>query len=634
MSLESRAGRPGAAGRVLVIEDDIAVIRVVERSLRAAGYETLAALEGKEGIAIARSRQPDLVLCDIGMPGLDGHGVLQQLREAEATRDIPFIFLTGSIAHDDVRLGMRLGADDYLTKPFMPKDLVEAVQARLARRRQITEGMQSKLASMMGDLELPSARTDAPADQGLSDRRELERAVVDERRGRHGAPAPLIAGVVRALDVDRNDARLGHVALESLQQQLEERVAAATRAQGVSCRAARLIGFGRFGIAFGSGVPLAAATAAMQDLLRALHSPYRLHGGEVFVQFAAGVAAGDVPAAAPDDARLREELTQLLLQAETASRPGPGEARQSVGVFREGMRTGQVENLRLDADLHHAVQRGQLHIAYQPQVELASDVVLGFEALVRWQHPEFGTVSPAHFIPLAEQNGTILRIGEWVLHESCRQLADWLRRGFPVGRVAVNVSAVQMQEADLPRLVRGALAAHAIDPSRLQLEITESAVLHDIGRAKAMIREVRELGVSIAIDDFGTGQSSLAYLQQLKFDELKIDRSFIQGVEFHHDRIAIVELILNLAEKLGFAVTAEGIENAATRDLLTSRRCQLGQGFHFARPMSPEAVAAVMLGRRPGMLLTAGDLARAQRSGGGRVDPAVAARDAETGQQG
>ena len=120
MSADSRAGRPGAAGRVLVIEDDLAVIRVVERSLRAAGFETLAALEGKEGIALAQSRQPDLVLCDIGLPGLDGHGVLQCLRQDEATRDIPFIFLTGSIAHDDVRLGMRLGADDYLTKPFMP----------------------------------------------------------------------------------------------------------------------------------------------------------------------------------------------------------------------------------------------------------------------------------------------------------------------------------------------------------------------------------------------------------------------------------------------------------------------------------------------------------------------------------
>ncbi|MCA3010044.1 MAG: EAL domain-containing protein [Phycisphaerales bacterium] len=631
MSADSRAGRPGAAGRVLVIEDDLAVIRVVERSLRAAGFETLAALEGKEGIALAQSRQPDLVLCDIGLPGLDGHGVLQCLRQDEATRDIPFIFLTGSIAHDDVRLGMRLGADDYLTKPFMPKDLVEAVQARLARRRQITEGMQSKLAAMMGRLDLPTAASGARGDVGLPDRRQLEADVAADWRQRRSEASPLIAGVVRALDVDRNDARLGHVALESLQQQVEERIAAAAAAHGVACRAARLVGFGRFGVVFPPGVQLAAATAAMQALLQTLRSAYWLQGGEVFVQFSAGVAAGAAPVR--DDASLRENLTQVLLQAETASRPAPGEARQSVGVFRDGMRAGPVENLRLDADLHHAVERGQLHVVYQPQVELASDVVLGFEALVRWQHPEFGTVSPAHFIPLAEQNGTILRIGEWVLWESCRQVADWLRRGFPVGRVAVNVSAVQMQEADVPELVRAALAAHALDPCRLQLEITESAVLHDLARAKAMIRDVRELGVSVAIDDFGTGQSSLAYLQQLKFDELKIDRSFIQGVERHSDRIAIVELILNLAEKLGFTVTAEGIENEVTRDLLTSRRCQLGQGYHFARPMSVEAVAAVMSGRRPGMLLTAADLARAARGGeaatrsGGALPP----RDASAG---
>ncbi|MBM3962997.1 MAG: EAL domain-containing protein, partial [Planctomycetes bacterium] len=522
VSADSRAGRPGAAGCVLVIEDDLAVIRVVERSLRAAGFETLAALEGMEGIAIAQSHQPDLVLCDIGLPGLDGHGVLQRLRQDEATRDIPFVFLTGSIAHDDLRLGMRLGADDYLTKPFMPKDLVEAVQARLARRRLITEGMQSKLAAMMGRLDLPTMASGARGNVGLPDRRQLETDVAADWRQRRGEASPLIAGVVRALDVDRNDARLGYVALESLQQQVEARIATAAAAHGVACRAARFVGFGRFGVVFPPGMQLAAATAAMQSLLQSLRSAYWLQGGEVFVQFSAGVAAGEAPAR--DDARLREELTQVLLQAETASRSAPGEARQSVGVFREGMRAGPVENLRLDADLHHAVQRGQLHVVYQPQVELASDVVLGFEALARWQHPEFGTVSPAHFIPLAEQNGTILRIGEWVLWDACRQVADWLRRGFPVGRVAVNVSAVQMQEADVPELVRAALAAHALDPSRLQLEITESAVLHDLARAKAMIRDVRELGVSVAIDDFGTGQSSLAYLQQLKFDELKIDR--------------------------------------------------------------------------------------------------------------
>ena len=602
-----------AAGRVLVIEDDVAVIRVVERSLRAAGFETIAALEGHEGMALARGKQPDLVLCDIGMPGMDGHTVLQQLRQDERTRDIPFIFLTGSVGYEDMRLGMRLGADDYLTKPFMPKDLVEAVHARIARHRQVTEGMQGKLATMMDRIDFAGAQRTRRSST-LPDRQELEIAVATELVSRDALAQPRVVAVVRTLDVERNCVRLGHVALEALQQHIEERLAEAVRSRGIPCRVCRLVGFGRFGFVFHLDVGLAAAMTALNSLLDTLRAAYWLQGSEVFVQFSAGLAAGTLGATdheAPSS--VPEDLTRLLLQAETAARPTAGESRQQVGVYREGMRTEQLENLRLDADLHHAVQRKQLHLVYQPQVELASDVVIGFEALVRWEHPEFGMVSPAHFIPLAEQNGTILRIGEWVLREACRQFAEWHGRGFPAGRVAVNVSAVQMQEADIPALLRAALAESNLDPSRLQLEVTESAVLHDMERAKAVLREVREMGVSVAIDDFGTGHSSLAYLQQLKFDELKVDRSFVQGMEYHADRIAIVELILNLAEKLGFVVTAEGIENAATRDLLTSRRCQLGQGYHFARPMPVAAVAGVMQVRRPGAYLKATDLAVAPR---------------------
>jgi len=601
------------SGCVLVIEDDVAVIRVVERSLRAAGFETVAAFEGHEGVALARNKQPDLVLCDIGMPGMDGHTVLQQLRQDERTRDIPFIFLTGSVGYEDMRLGMRLGADDYLTKPFMPKDLVEAVQARIARHWQVTEGMQVKLSSMMDRVDFAGARRTRKIST-LPDRQDLETAVATELVSRDALALPRVVAVVRTLDVERDYMRLDHVALEALQQHIEERLTESTRHSSVPCRVCRLVGFGRFGLVFHFDVGLSAATTALNSLLETLRAAYWLQGSEVFVQFSAGLATGRLGVTDHEVANsVSEDLTRLLVRAETAARPNAGELRQHAGVYREGMHTEQVESLRLDTDLHHAVQRKQLHLVYQPQVELASDVVIGFEALVRWEHPEFGMVSPTHFIPLAEQNGTILRIGEWVLREACRQFAEWHGRGFPAGRVAVNVSAVQMQGADVPALVRAALAESNLDPSRLQLEVTESAVLHDMERAKAVLREVRYMGVSVAIDDFGTGHSSLAYLQQLKFDELKVDRSFVQGMEFHADRIAIVELILNLAEKLGFVVTAEGIENVATRDLLTSRRCQVGQGYHFARPMPVAAVAGVMQSRRPGAYLKAADLAAAPR---------------------
>jgi EAL domain-containing protein (putative c-di-GMP-specific phosphodiesterase class I) len=228
-----------------------------------------------------------------------------------------------------------------------------------------------------------------------------------------------------------------------------------------------------------------------------------------------------------------------------------------------------------------------------PQVDMRTDEVVGFEALVRWQHRELGMVSPAEFIPIAERNGSIRVIGEWVLRESCRQMASWLRQGASIRHVAVNVSAVQMEDG-LVELVRDALRESSLPAHCLQLEITESALLLDMPRAMRILESLREAGTSVAIDDFGVGYSSLCYLRQFKFDVLKIDRSFVMDLERESEKVAICEMILHLARLLRFEVVAEGVETVRAKDLLTNEGCRYGQGYLFSRPLPQDVLTSAL----------------------------------------
>ncbi len=596
--------------RILVIEDDVAVTRVVERSLAMVGFEVVSADKGAVGVETAREVIPDLIICDIGMPEMDGHAVLQELRAEDKTRHIPFIFLTGSSARHDIRRGMSMGADDYLTKPFMPKDLIEAVQARIARREQISDGLQGKLSNMLQNV-APNFDVAGRSNQSLiPDRSVMELQVAAECLGvgndRFGERC---VSVLRPMDSVGDCCRLGHVAMEALQLHIERRIVDAVKARDIDCWPCRLVGFGRYGLLFGAEVDLEAAQQAVSSIARSLRAAYWVQSTEVFLRFSAGVSMGSL--LDPEDADVEDvpaRFERLLLQAETAARKSDRMPAGQVSVFDGDLPSSAMHGLRMEADLRRSISRNELRLHYQPQVELASDAVVGFEALVRWQHQELGLVSPAHFIPMAEESGFIIDIGEWVLREACRQISEWRNQGYPVGRVAVNISAVQLQSIDLAALVRSVLREYSLHPCHLQLELTETVILSDFERASQLIYDLREMGVSVAIDDFGTGHSTLAYLSRLTFDELKIDRSFVKGMEYHGERMAIVETILVLSEKLGFSVTAEGIENDAARDLLTKHRCQYGQGYHFAPPMTPDVVETVMRSRRPGMIVLASDL--------------------------
>jgi diguanylate cyclase (GGDEF)-like protein len=275
------------------------------------------------------------------------------------------------------------------------------------------------------------------------------------------------------------------------------------------------------------------------------------------------------------------ESSTLLNNADLAMYRAKADPLRTVCFYEPGMDEIVRERLHLAADLRHALARNQLHLHYQVQTSVSTGKPIGYEALLRWQHPEHGFIPPAEFIPLAEENGLILQIGEWVLREACAKATSWM----PPYNIAVNLSAVQFAHADLPALVADVLRETGLAPERLELELTESTIYADRARSLDILLRIKALGVTIALDDFGTGYSSLDTLRSFPFDKIKLDRSFTSEVASSPQATAIIRAVLALGKSLGIPVLAEGIETADQLEMLEQEGCDEAQGFLMGRPV-------------------------------------------------
>jgi EAL domain-containing protein (putative c-di-GMP-specific phosphodiesterase class I) len=248
--------------------------------------------------------------------------------------------------------------------------------------------------------------------------------------------------------------------------------------------------------------------------------------------------------------------------------------------FKADMGAQVRERRMLEHDLRQAIARGEMHLAYQPQVQIQSSTVIGFEVLLRWDHPTRGAVPPSVFVPIAEETGLILQIGEWVLRQACREASAWAN---PLS-VAINVSAVQIHAQDLVQLIQEVLVETGLSPERLEIEVTETALIRDPARAQVTLRQLKALGLRIAMDDFGTGYSSLSNLRAYPFDKIKIDGSFVRAVNSNDQTAAIVRSVLGLGRGLGLPVLAEGVETDAELSFLAAESCSAAQGYLMGRP--------------------------------------------------
>ena len=386
--------------KILVIEDEQIIRENILKLLKAEGFDVTGAENGAQGLNAAVSNLPDVIICDVMMPELDGYGVLIALRSNPVTATLPFVFLTGKAERSEMRQGMELGADDYLTKPFTKAELVGAIASRLKKQE---------------------------------------------------------------------------------------------------------------------------AVAEQYNTLRSQSS-----------------------ALIPD-------VADKLQQIKTS--------------------------------LCDALEREEFQLYYQPQVNVQTGKIMSAEALIRWLHPQKGLISPAQFIPSAEATGFIVQLGEWVLQTACRQMQVWQNSGFSGLRVAVNLSARQFHQPDLSSRIAQILAEIGLEPSSLELELTESLMVEDAPSAIATLQQLKSLGVSISIDDFGTGYSSLSYLAQYPFDTLKIDRCFISNITHDRTNAAIVKAIIEMAHSLCLEVIAEGVETKAEKDFLWRYKCDTMQGYLFSPPL-------------------------------------------------
>lgn len=402
----------------------------------------------------------------------------------------------------------------------------------------------------------------------------LDQALASVRRERRTL-------AVLFLDLDRfktiNDT-LGHVVGDELLIQVANRLRECVRESDIVAR----LGGDEFVVVLAEVDGPATTVRVVEKVLNVLRQSYYIEGRELHSTPSIGVALY------PADG---EDTDTLMKNADTAMYQAKAQGRNSIQFFAASQNQLVLERMQLENDLHAALEQNQFELYYQPQID-GRGTCVGFEALLRWHHPREGIVSPARFIPVAEDSGLIRPMGEWVIGEACRQLRAWRDEGLINITVAVNLSAAQLRSPTLFESVEQALKRHGLSGHDLELEVTESVAMHDPETSIHQLLALRNLGVQLSIDDFGTGYSSLSYLKRLPIHTLKLDQSFVHDIETDPNDVAICAATIALAHNLGLTVVAEGVETAAQRDFLTMHRCDYLQGFFFSKPLPATAAAA------------------------------------------
>jgi diguanylate cyclase len=565
---------------VMLVDDDPMMVEIVQTFLEEAGYSNFVTTnEPEQAMQLAREQRPDVFLLDLMMPKVSGFDILAEVRNDPALRYTPVIILTAESDSPAKLRALELGATDFLLKPVDPSELKLRLRNVLAFK-----AYQDRLA-------------DFDALTGLPNRNKF-RAELDE---------VLVAGQERSrtcallhIDLDRfkqiNDT-LGHRAgdkllrnVATLLQELFANVAAdwrKTKDPQARIPLSRIAGNSFVALLPGlhNLEKVDVATSIARRVLNTFVEPFQIDGQELFMTCSIGIAVS------PGDGA---DADTLMRHAEMAMYRAKQRGRKTHAFYSGEMNAHAVERLTLESQLRRAVEREEFVLYYQPKVDVATLRIAGVEALVRWKHPELGIVPPVKFIPIAEETGLIVEIGQWVLRAACNQVQAWAAQGLPQMSVSVNVSSVQFQHGRVWHAVRGALAHSNVQPPLLTLELTESLLLDPNGETMEMLKELKEMGIKLSVDDFGTGYSSLTYLSRFPLDELKIDRSFLKGLPNERENVAITSAIIALGRALGMKVVAEGVETADQLSFLHSRRCNEFQGYLCSRPVPAEPLATLL----------------------------------------
>jgi predicted signal transduction protein with EAL and GGDEF domain len=553
------------------------------------------------GTALATGAPYPVVFLDMRMPpGEDGAWAAARIRALDP--DIEIVICTAYSDVDPVNIGGQVPPQDkisFLQKPFHPHELRQMAVALHSKWR--AERHIARLACFDSLTGLPNRE------------HSMQRLAI-------ALQSSTAAGQSTALlyiDLDnfkRINDTLGHGAGDELLTRCAARLREAIQASGDADAPRPGAGagagagdLGRIGgdefIALLPGVSSREAAAAVADLIiAALRQPVVIGQHEIIITASIGIAMS------PDDGH---DAAALLHHADLAMYFSKRRGHGAHAFFDSSMSDGAMRRLTLEGQLRGALERGELTLEYQPQFELSSARLSGLEALLRWNHPELGLVSPLEFIEIAEDSGLIIPIGEWVLRSACAQGRRWRDLGLPFGHIAVNVSGVQFLQRDFPELVARILREAGLDPRCIELEITETVVMRDEAWAATALASLRAVGVSLAIDDFGVGYSSLGRLRHLPVDRLKVDRSFVKDLETQARDRSIASGIIKLSRSLGISVVAEGVETFEQLLYLQEQQCESAQGYLFSRPLRIADAEALLRRSAEGAELSQTEILRA-----------------------
>ncbi|MEC4982647.1 MAG: GGDEF domain-containing response regulator [Oscillatoria sp. PMC 1068.18] len=562
--------------KVLIIEDSPDDAELVLLELERNDYEpNFQRVETKVAMQAALEQQKwDIVLCDYNLPQFGATQALQLLQENQL--DIPFIIVSGSIGEEIAVAAMKAGAHDYLLKNKLAR-LVPAIEREIreAEGREARRKAEKKLQYFAYHNELT----------GLPNRTKLishlNFSIENFQNSSFTSPFALLI-----LDLDRYQMvkySLGHSVGEKLLIETSLRLQSCLRNGDFLAH----LGEDNFAFLLSKVDSLEAVKARIKEIQNKLQSPHNFDGPTISSTASIGVVMSNL---------IYQEAEAFFKAADTAMHYAKLDGRGSWAVFDRSMHDKVIERFNLETDLQQALKSLQLSLNYQPIISLETEELIGFEALVRWEHPQQGNISPAKFIPVAEESGLIVPLGEWVLTEAIERLFVW-QNYYPKKlqlSMSVNVSGLQLKHPNFLNCIDKLSEKFLLSGNKLKLEITESVLMEDPQAVSSLLMQLQEREIQICIDDFGTGYSSLAYLHRLPIDILKIDQSFVRNMDSGEKNIDIVKAIVNLADSLGLEAIAEGVETQLQADILRDIGCEYAQGYFFSRPLPDDAVLALL----------------------------------------
>ncbi|HRH44616.1 MAG TPA: EAL domain-containing protein [Pyrinomonadaceae bacterium] len=558
--------------RILIVDDE-RLIRNILSEILSEKYSCTTANSGEEALKLLQKKEFNLVLSDIEMSGMSGIELISHVHKVSPETVV--VMISGSQDIESAIGSLRVGAFDYIKKPFDLDHIEIAIDRAInhhlllvAKHQYETqlEELVKKRTEELNYLSYHDVLTDLPNRSLFEDR--LSQAL-SQANFTHQKLAILLLSLNRFKDIyDALGQTLGNQLLQDVAKQLKNYLL-----KGVTI--AKFEG-DEFAILLTQINNTEEIVEFTNNLKETLNLPFVIEKNEIFITFNLGISLF------PTDGN---DAQTLLKNAGVALSRSKEEGRNNYQFYTTDMNILAVKRLEMEISLRRALERNEFEVYYQPKLCTKTRKIVGMEALVRWHHPTLGFISPAEFIPLAEETGLILPLGEWVLRTACNQIKLWNEEGHPLLKVSVNLSAYQFQQQNLLETITKIIEETRIEPNYLELEMTESSIMKNETCAVTILHQLKEAGIKISIDDFGTGYSSLSHLKKLPLDVLKIDKSFVQDMTVSPDDASLVMTIITLAHNLGLKVIAEGVETEEQLRFLHLLRCDEWQGFLYSKPV-------------------------------------------------